>query len=84
MGTPARFDEEALGSLLAVLKPAPEPWVTAATELPSAPHRILALAEADAEFRFELMRDLESALQRADVDPDPALVRELRVRRKDG
>jgi hypothetical protein len=83
MGAHARFDEETLGSLLAELKPAPESWVIAATELPAAPrglHQILALAEADAEFRRDLIADLESALERAGIFPDPDLVRELRGR----
>jgi hypothetical protein len=83
MGAHTRFAEETLGSLLAVLKPAPAAWVTAAMELPRVPrglHQILALAQADAEFRRELLEDLDQALSRAGVDPDPALVRELRER----
>jgi hypothetical protein len=55
----------------------------AAQELPRARQglaQVLALAEADAEFRSALLADLEQALLRAGFDPAPELVEGLRER----
>lgn len=77
------YDEERLGTLLRMLRPAPVGWVQAAKELPAARRsldEIVARAEADAAFREELIAGLESALEREGVEPDPRLVAELRKR----
>jgi hypothetical protein len=77
------YDEERLGMLLRILRPAPAGWVQAAQELPSARRsldEIVARAEEDAEFRKELIAGLEAALEREGFDPDPRLVDELRKR----
>jgi hypothetical protein len=77
------YDEERLGMLLRILRPAPAGWVQAAQELPSARRsldEIVLRAEEDAEFRKELIAGLEAALEREGFDPDPRLVDELRKR----
>ena len=77
------YDEERLGALLRMLRPAPAGWVQAAQELPAARRsldEIVSRAEADAEFRKELIAGLEAALRREGFDPDPRLVEELRKR----
>jgi len=77
------YDEERLGALLRMLRPAPAGWVQAAQELPAARRsldEIISRAEADAEFRKELIAGLEAALRREGFDPDPRLVEELRKR----
>jgi hypothetical protein len=61
----------------------PEAWVQTAAQLPAARRaidQIAALAEADAGFREQALRDLEGALQRAGLEPSPALVEHLRDR----
>jgi hypothetical protein len=76
-------DEETLAELLRQLPPAPEGWVRAAQELMQTRReldQILALAEADASFRRELIADLEAALDQAGWEPAPRLVCELRAR----
>jgi hypothetical protein len=78
-----RHNEEALANLLRLLPPAPDAWVTAARELPRTrreTEQIIALAEADAEFRRLLLGDLAAALERAGWEPKPELVRDLRAR----
>ena len=58
-------DEERLGVLLRLLRPAPRGWVRAAQELPAARQHvdeIVARAEADLAFRNALIADLERAL----------------------
>ena len=77
------YDEERLAALLRALPPAPEGWVRAAQELPLARlglDDIVARAVADQAFREALVADLEAALQREGVEPDPALVEALRRR----
>ena len=59
------YDEERLGELLRLLRPAPTGWVRAAQELPDARRtfdEIVARAEADLAFRAALIADLEQAL----------------------
>jgi hypothetical protein len=83
MATSEQLPEERLGELLAELPPAPEAWVTAASLLPGARaelDRIVALAEADAEFRARALADLESAFRTAGVEPSRALLDAARVR----
>jgi len=79
----ARWDEERLAELLALLPPAPTGWVRAAQELPalrSALDGLIARAEADAAFRAELVADLERALEAEGVEPTPRALQELRSR----
>ena len=77
------YDEERLGELLRLLPPAPEGWVTGATELPAARaglDALVARAEEDAAFRQALVADLEDALRTAGIDVHPAVVEHLRKR----
>ena len=77
------YDEEWLGQRLRILRPAPQGWVRAAQELPSARRsldEIVALAEANLEFREALIADLEAALQAEGYEPRPQIVDELRKR----
>ena len=77
------YDEERLGELLRLLRPAPVGWVRAAQELPAARRsmdEIVARAEADLAFREALIADLEVALEQAGYEPDRRLVDELRKR----
>jgi hypothetical protein len=77
------YDEDRLSELIAALPPAPEAWVRAAQELPSARTEfdaIVARAEADAEFRRALIADLEATLEQEGYEPDRPLVDELRRR----
>jgi hypothetical protein len=83
MITGDQYNEERLGKLLGSLPPAPEGWVEAAQELPRARLEmddIVARAEADAEFRAAVMKDLEGALEAAGYDIAPALLPTLRER----
>ena len=76
-------DETDLAELLSLLRPAPQAWVEAAQQRPRIERgvaQILALAEADAEFRRALIEDLEEAVQRAGVDPSPEIVSRVRAR----
>ena len=76
-------DEERIGTLLRVLRPAPEGWVRAAQELPAARRsldEIVARAEADLEFRQALIADLESTLALEGFEPDRTALDELRRR----
>ena len=77
------YQEERLGRLLSLLRPAPEGWVQAATVLPEARRsldEIVSRAEQDLEFRRALVSDLESALAREGYEPVRPLVDELRKR----
>ena len=76
-------NEERLGLLLRILRPAPVGWVRAAQELPSARHTfddIVARAEADAAFRNAIVADLKQALAAEGYEPDRRLLDEIRVR----
>lgn len=64
------YDEERLGELLSILRPAPEPWVRAAQELPligRSLDEIVERAEADHEYRRRVVADPAGALEEADV-----------------
>jgi hypothetical protein len=77
------YDEERIGELLRAMPQVPDAWVQTAAQLPAARRaidQIAALAEADAGFREQALRDLEGALQRAGLEPSPALVEHLRDR----
>jgi hypothetical protein len=77
------YEEERLGRLLSLLRPAPEGWVQAAVELPAVRRsldEIVARAEQDLEFQRALTADLEAALAREGYEPVRPLVDELRKR----
>ena len=77
------YDEERIGLLLRLLRPAPHGWVQAAQELPAARRamdEIVARAEADAEFQAALVADLDAALAREGYEPSRPLLDELRRR----
>jgi len=77
------YDEERLGVLLRILRPAPTGWVRAAQELPNARRtfdEIVARAEEDRAFRSALVADLEQALAAEGYEPDRRIVDELRER----
>jgi hypothetical protein len=81
------YDEERLGELLRLLRPAPAGWVRAAQELPFVRARldeIAARAEADRAYREALLADLEAALAREGVEPVGRIVAELRKRLASG
>jgi hypothetical protein len=80
------YDEERLGVLLRLLRPAPRGWVRAAQELPVARRtfdQIVARAEADRAFRAALIADLEQALAAEGFEPDTRILNELRERLTD-
>ena len=77
------YDEERIARLLRLLPPAPEGWVRAAQELPTARAAIdelVARAEEDVAFRARVLADLEAALEAAGVEPYPSAVSDLRAR----
>ena len=77
------LDEQRIAELLRLLPPAPEAWVRAAQELPAARASIdgiVARCEADAEFRKQVLADLEAALEAAGVEAAPSAVDALRGR----
>ena len=77
------YDEERLGVLLRILRPAPTGWVRAAQELPTARRtfdEIVARAEEDRAFRSALVADLEQALAAEGYEPARRIVDELRER----
>ena len=77
------YDEERLGVLLRILRPAPTGWVRAAQELPAARRQfdqIVARAEADASFRAALIADLEQTLAAEGYEPDRQTLSEIRAR----
>lgn len=77
------YDEERLGVLLRILRPAPTGWVRAAQELPEARRmfdEIVSRAEEDRAFRSALVADLEQALAAEGFEPDRRIVDELRER----
>jgi hypothetical protein len=80
------YDEERLGVLLRILRPAPLGWVQAAQELPTARRtldEIVSRAEADLAFRAALVADLEQALAAEGYEPDRRLLSEIRARLHD-
>jgi hypothetical protein len=79
------YDEERLGVLLRLLRPAPAGWVRAAQELPAARRtfdEIVARAEADLAFRNALLADLETALAAEGYEPNRPILDEIRLRLK--
>jgi hypothetical protein len=77
------YDEERLGVLLRILRPAPEGWVRAAQELPTARRtfdEVVSRAEADLAFRKALVADLEQALAAEGYEPDRWILDEIRAR----
>ena len=81
------YDEERVGVLLRLLRPAPAGWVRAAQELPAARltfDEIVARAEADVAFRAALIADLERALAAEGYEPDRRILAEIRARLANG
>ena len=82
-GSRSESNEEALARLLGALPPAPPAWVEAAATLPRTRRdadRIVALAEADQEFRRAAVADLAATLRRAGYEPSEALLAAIRQR----
>jgi hypothetical protein len=80
-------DEERLGVLLRLLRPAPAGWVRAAQEMPGARRtfdEIVTRAEADLAFRVALVADLERALAAEGYEPDRRVLGEIRDRLSGG
>jgi hypothetical protein len=80
------YDEARLAELLRALPPAPEAWIRAAQELPRVRRElddIVARAEADVEFRKQLIEDLEQALRAEGYEPGLMPLDELRRRLDD-
>ena len=76
-------NEERLGVLLRLLRPAPAGWVRAAQEMPTARRtfdEIVSRAEADLAFRAALVADLEHALAAEGYEPDRRVLDEIRDR----
>ena len=79
------WNEERLGELLCLLRPAPTGWVEAAAHMPRLNALLDALverAQVDAAFREALVADLEAALAAEGLEPTPAAVRALELRLK--
>ena len=74
------WNEERLGFLIGLLRPAPQGWVEAASQLRLVLDDLVERAQADAAFRATLIADLEAALAREGVEPTPRLVRQLQTR----
>ena len=77
------YTEQNLAELLRTLPAPPEAWVRAAQEIPLARRGlddIVERARANLAFRQALIADLESALQDAGYDADPALADAVRER----
>ena len=80
---PRRYEEERWSELLAALPPAPPDWVEAAAALPRTRReadRIVALAEADRDFRAAAVADLEAALRQRGYEPTERLLGAVRDR----
>lgn len=78
-----RHDEQRIAQLLRLLPSAPEGWVRAAQELPSARtglDGLAARAEADAAERARILANLEEALAAEGIEPTPTIVATLRSR----
>ena len=77
------YDEEALAGLLRTLPAPPQAWVEAAQEIPLARKGlddIVERAREDQVFRAALIADLETALEGAGYETNPALAEAVRAR----
>jgi hypothetical protein len=77
------YEEEALAELLRALPPAPAHWVQAAKELPAARREldgIVERARLDAEYRKQLLENLDNSLRGAGYGDDSMRVAALRAR----
>ena len=77
------YNEETLAVLLRTLPAAPAAWVKAAQEIPLARRGlddIVERAREDQAFRDALIADLETALERAGYETNPALAEAVRAR----
>ena len=75
------YDEETLADLLRTLPVPPQAWVKAAQEIPLARRGlddIVERAREDQAFREALIADLETALESAGYDTNPALTEAVR------
>ena len=75
------YDEETLADLLRTLPVPPQAWVKAAQEIPLARRGlddIVERAREDQAFRQALIADLETALESAGYDTNPALTEAVR------
>lgn len=75
------YNEETLADLLRTLPAPPEAWVKAAQEIPLARRGlddIVERAREDQAFREALIADLETALESAGYDTNPALTEAVR------
>lgn len=82
----AAYDEEKLGEILSALPPAPEAWVRAAQNLPTARQgleEIIERAVADEEYRRRAIEDPRAVLEEADVVAHADTVEILRNRLDD-
>lgn len=83
MTAPNHSNTQRVAELLRALPPVPPGWVQAAQELPLAAaelDQIVALAEADAQFRRAVLADLESAVRHAGFHWHPLFADELQRR----
>ena len=77
------YDEETLADLLRTLPAPPQAWVKAAQEIPLARKGlddIVERAREDQAFRDALIADLETALEHAGYETNPALAEAVRAR----
>jgi len=77
------YDEETLAGLLRTLPAPPQAWVEAAQEIPLARKGlddIVERAREDQVFRAALIADLETALEGAGYETNPALAEAVRAR----
>jgi hypothetical protein len=77
------YDEETLAGLLRKLPAPPQAWVEAAQEIPLARRGlddIVERAREDQAFRAALIADLETALEGAGYETNPALAEAVRAR----
>jgi uncharacterized membrane protein len=76
-------EEEVVARLVAALPPPPAAWVEAAAVLPRTRHdadRIVALAEADQQFRAAVAENLQAALREIGYEPTTPLLAAVRER----
>ena len=77
------YDEPRIAELLSAFRPPPEAWVRAAQDLPLVRRGfddLLRRASDDADFRHNVVADLERALRAEGVPAHPAVVAALRRR----
>ena len=76
----SRTEEERLAELIALLPPAPEPWVEMAARIPRTERDLADVQrrlEEDALLREALRRDPDRALREAGLEASPELIARL-------